>query len=87
MPVPELVLVATGRWLRFAARPSGPAHIFRRVGGAAGPWYRVAVQAQCSFVDEYALAPSTRVEYYVHVPVPITDGALRDRRHLLEVTT
>lgn len=81
------MLVVTGRRLTLSARLGERAHIFRRVGGAAGPWHRVAVHALCPFVDEDALAPGTRVEYYVHVPAPITDGALRDRSHLLEVTT
>ena len=87
MPVPELALVAAGRRLTFSARPGERAHIFRRVGGAAGPWRRVAVHARCPFVDEDVLAPSTCVEYYVHVPAEAADGSARDRSLLLSITT
>ncbi len=87
MPAPELALVATGRRLTFAARPGERAHIFRRVGGAAGPWHRVAVHARCPFVDEDVLAPGTVVEYYVHVPAEATDGTPQDRSLLLSTTT
>jgi hypothetical protein len=87
MPVPELALVATGRRLTFAAQPGERAHVFRRVGGAAGPWQRVAVHARCPFLDEDVLAPGTFVEYYVHVQVDAADGAARDRSHLLSTIT
>lgn len=87
MPVPGLTLVATGRRLRFSARPGERAHIFRRVGGAAGPWHRVAVHARCPFVDEDVLAAGTFVEYYVHVPAEAADGAGQDRSLLLSTMT
>lgn len=87
MPVPELVLVATGRRLTFAAQPGERAHILRRVGGVAGPWHRVAVNARCPFVDEDVLAPGTFVEYYVHVQAEAVDGAARDHSLRLSTTT
>ncbi|SFQ83460.1 hypothetical protein [Hymenobacter arizonensis] len=87
MPVPELARVATGRRLTFAAQPGERAHVFRRVGGAAGPWHRVAVNARCPFLDEDVLAPGTFVEYYVHVPAEAADGTARDRSLLLSTTT
>lgn len=86
MSVPELTVVATGRRLTFAARPGDRAHIFRRVGGATGPWQRVAVHAHSPFVDEGVLAPGTRVEYYVHVLGEAADGGAADRSHLLSTT-
>lgn len=87
MPVPELTLVATGRRLAFANQPNERAHIFRRVGGAAAPWQRVAVNARSPLVDEDVLAPGTVVEYYVHVHAETAEGAPGDRSHLLRTTT
>ena len=87
MPVPDLTLVATGRQLIFTDRLGERAHVFRRVGGAAGPWHRVAVHARCPFVDEDVLAPGTFVEYYVHVQAEAADGPTQDRSLLLSLTT
>lgn len=86
MPIPELAPVATGRRLTFAAQPGERAHVFRRVGGAAGPWHRVAVHARCPFVDEDVFAPGTFVEYYVHVQGGTADDSASDRSHLLSTT-
>jgi hypothetical protein len=85
MPVPELVLVATGRRLTFAAHPGERAHVFRRVGGATGPWHRVAVHARCPFLDEDVLAPGTAVEYYVHVQA--AEGNPQNRSYRLDIIT
>jgi hypothetical protein len=87
MPVPELRRVAAGRRLAFADQPGERAHIFRRVGGAAGPWHRLAVNAGSPFVDADVLAPGTFVEYYLHVPVEAADGSGQDRSHRLSTTT
>ena len=87
MPVPEILLVATGRRLTFTNEPGVRAHIFRRVGGAEGPWHKVAVYASSPFVDEDVLAPGTWVEYYVHVQAEAADGSVRNRSHLLSART
>jgi hypothetical protein len=41
------------------------AHVFRRVGGEAAPWQRVAVNARSPYLDTDAFAPGTLLEYYV----------------------
>jgi hypothetical protein len=87
MPVPEPTSVATGQRLTFSVHPGERAHIFRRVGRAAGPWHRVAVYARCPFVDKDVRAPGTAVEYYAHVPGETAQAAPRDRSHLLRTVT
>ena len=86
MAVPELTPVATGRRIAFARHPGERAHLFRRVGGPAGPWHRVAVNARCPFVDEDVLAPGTFVEYYVHVQADAADSSSQNRSYLLDTT-
>jgi hypothetical protein len=85
--LPELAVVPAGRRLVFARHPTERAHIFRRVGGPAGPWHRVAVHARCPYLDEDVLAPGTFVEYYVHVQADTPTDALQDRSHLVSTTT
>ncbi|GAC1598278.1 MAG: hypothetical protein NVS3B25_24030 [Hymenobacter sp.] len=82
-----LALVAAGRQLAFAHHPTERAHIFRRVGGPAGPWQRVAIHARSPYLDEDVLAPGTFVEYYVHVPADSNEGTRQDRSHLVSTTT
>lgn len=85
MLLPQLTLVATGRQLAFADHER--CHIFRRVGGTAAPWQRVAVNARAPFTDEDVLAPGTIVEYYLHVQTEAADGTPQNRSHLLSIMT
>ena len=82
---PVLAVVPAGRRLAFAHHPAGRAHIFRRVGGPAGPWHRVAVHARSPYLDEDVLAPGTFVEYYLYVQDDA--DSLQDRSHLMSTTT
>ncbi len=84
---PELAVVPAGRRLAIAHCSSERAHIFRRVGGPAGPWHRVAVYARFPYLDEEVLAPDTFVEYDVHVQADADAGTLQVRSHLLSATT
>ena len=61
----DLTLTPTGRHLAFSKELLEVAHVFRRVGGAAAPWQRVAVNARSPFLDGDAFAPGTLLEYYV----------------------
>jgi hypothetical protein len=61
----DLTLTPTGRNLAFAKEMLEVAHVFRRVGGEAGPWQRVAVNARSPYLDTDAFAPGTLLEYYV----------------------
>ncbi|OGX81446.1 hypothetical protein BEN47_05725 [Hymenobacter lapidarius] len=82
-----LDVIPAGRQLAFARHPAERAHIFRRVGGRAGPWHRVAVYARSPYLDEDVLAPGTFVEYYVHVQADADAGTLQVCSHLLSATT
>lgn len=55
----------TGRHLAFSKELLEVAHVFRRVGGEASAWQRVAVNARPPFVDNDTFAPGTLLEYYV----------------------
>lgn len=61
----DLTLIPTGRHLAFSKEMLEVAHIFRRVGGDASPWQRLAVNARSPYVDTDAFAPGTVLEYYV----------------------
>ena len=61
----DLSLTPTGRHLAFSKEMLEVAHVFRRVGGEAAPWQRVAVNARSPFSDDEVFAPGTLLEYYV----------------------
>ncbi|RSK45454.1 hypothetical protein [Hymenobacter rigui] len=61
----ELTLTPEGRHLAFSKDLLEVAHIFRRVGGEASPWQRVAVNARSPYLDADVFAPGTHLEYYV----------------------
>jgi hypothetical protein len=61
----DLTLTPAGRHLAFSKELLEVAHVFRRVGGEAAPWQRVAVNARSPFIDADAFAPGTLLEYYV----------------------
>lgn len=88
MPVysPELAVGPAGRRLAFTAHPAERAHIFRRVGGPAGFWQRVAVHASSPYLDEDALAPGSLVEYYLLVQANTEANASQERSHLVSAT-
>ncbi|MDO7848593.1 hypothetical protein Q5H92_19665 [Hymenobacter sp. M29] len=61
----DLTLEPTGRHLAFSKELLDVAHVFRRVGGEASPWQRMAVNARSPFLDTDTFAPGTLLEYYV----------------------
>ena len=61
----ELTLTPEGRHLAFSKEMLEVAHIFRRVGGEAGPWQRVAINTRSPYLDTDVFAPGTSLEYYV----------------------
>lgn len=61
----DLTLVSDGRYLAFSKDLLVVAHIFRRVGGEAGPWQRVAINTRSPYLDADVFAPGTVLEYYV----------------------
>ncbi|MBC6992111.1 MULTISPECIES: hypothetical protein [unclassified Hymenobacter] len=61
----DLTLEPTGRHIDFSKEMLEVAHVFRRVGGEAAPWQRVAVNARSPFLDTDTFAPGTLLEYYV----------------------
>ena len=61
----DLTLTPTGRHLAFSKDLLEVAHVFRRVGGEAAPWQRVAVNTRSPYLDTDTFAPGTLLEYYV----------------------
>ncbi|HEX8348823.1 MAG TPA: hypothetical protein VF598_02600 [Hymenobacter sp.] len=61
----ELTLLPNGRHLAFSKELLEMAHVFRRAGGEASPWTRLAVNARSPYLDTDTFAPGTRLEYYV----------------------
>jgi hypothetical protein len=61
----DLTLTPTGRHLTFSKELLEVAHVFRRVGGEAAPWQRVAVNTRSPYLDTDSFAPGTLLEYYV----------------------
>jgi hypothetical protein len=60
----ELLLVPTGRQLKFAKELLEVIDICRRVGGEAAPWEIVAHNAPSPFVDTREFPAGTLIEYY-----------------------
>ena len=61
----DLTLELTGRHVAFSKEMLEVAHVFRRVGGEASAWQRVAVNARSPYLDTDTFAPGTLLEYYV----------------------
>ena len=61
----RLTSLPTGRQSVFTETSQPVAHVFRRVGGAAGPWQCLAVNARSPYLDTDVFAPGTALEYYV----------------------
>lgn len=61
----DLTLEPTGRRIAFSKEMLEVAHLFRRVGGEASPWTRLAVNTRSPYLDTDAFAPGTQLEYYV----------------------
>lgn len=80
----ELTLTPEGRHLAFSKELLEVAHVFRRVGGDAGPWTRLAVNARSPYLDTDAFAPSTRLEYYVQHEIQAGDED--GRSHIVSTT-
>jgi hypothetical protein len=76
----DLTLTAEGRHLAFSKELLEVAHIFRQVGGEAGPWQRVAVNTRSPYLDTDVFAPRTKLEYYVQ------QGTEEGRSHLVSTT-
>lgn len=80
----ELTLVPAGRQLTFSKAPLEVAHVFRRVGGEAGRWLRVALHYRSPYLDTQVFAPGTLLEYYVQHETQ--QGAPEARSHLVSTT-
>ena len=80
----DLTLMPEGRHLSFSKELLEVAHIFRRVGGEAGPWQRVAVNTRSPYLDTDVFAPGTQLEYYVQHETQ--QGAEEGRSHLVSTT-
>ncbi len=74
-----LSLVPAGRHLAFSKERSEVAHLFRRVGGAAGTWTRLAANARSPYLDAEVFAADTPVEYYVQLATRFGDEEARSR--------
>lgn len=79
LPPLELSLVPAGRHLAFRKELSDVAHLFRRVGGPAGTWTRLAANTRSPYLDVEALATGTLVEYYVQLATRFGDEEARSR--------
>jgi len=79
-----LTLEPTGRHLAFSKDLLEVAHVFRRVGGEAAPWQRVAVNARSPFLDSDSFAPGTLLEYYVQHETQ--QGEPEARSHVVSTT-
>lgn len=80
----DLTLTPEGRHLAFSKELLEVAHVFRRVGGAAGPWQQVAVNTHSPYLDTDVFAPGTQLEYYVQHETQ--QGAAEARSHLVSTT-
>ncbi|MGI4872313.1 MAG: hypothetical protein ACRYFX_14190 [Janthinobacterium lividum] len=80
----DLSLTPEGRHLAFSKELLEVAHIFRRVGGEAGPWQRVAVNTRSPYLDTDVFAPGTKLEYYVQHETQ--QGAEEAHSHLVSTT-
>jgi hypothetical protein len=80
----DLTLTPTGRHLAFSKELLEVAHIFRRVGGEAAPWQRVAVNTRSPFLDTDVFAPGTLLEYYVQHETQ--QGESEARSHVVGTT-
>lgn len=80
----DLALELAGRHLAFSKELLEVAHVFRRVGGEASAWQRVAVNARSPFIDTNTFAPGTRLEYYVQHETQ--QGEPEARRYLVSIT-
>jgi hypothetical protein len=81
----DIALTPEGRHLTFSKKLLEVAHIFRRVGGEAGPWQRVAVNTRSPYLDADVFAPGTQLEYYVQHETQ--QGAPEERSHIVSTTT
>ena len=81
----DLTLEPTGRHIAYSKEMLEVAHVFRRVGGDAAPWQRVAVNARSPFLDTDAFAPGTLLEYYVQHETQ--QGEPEARSHVVSTTT
>ena len=80
----DLTLEPTGRHIAFSKDLLEVAHVFRRVGGEASSWQRVAVNARSPFLDTDSFAPGTLLEYYVQHETQ--QGEPEARSHVVSTT-
>ena len=74
-----LAVLPTGRHLAFDPGGCAMAHVFRRVGGPAARWTRLAFNARSPYLDADGFAPDTPVEYYVQFTTRYGDEESRSR--------
>lgn len=80
----DLTLVPTGRHIAFSKEMLEVAHLFRRVGGEAAPWQRLAVNTRSPYLDTDTFAPGTVLEYYVQHETQQGDDEARS--HVVSTT-
>ena len=80
----DLILEPTGRLVAFSKEMLEVAHVFRRVGGEASAWQRLAVNARSPFLDADTFAPGTLLEYYVQHETQ--QGEPEARSHVVSTT-
>ena len=80
----HLTLEPAGRRIAFSKEMLEVAHLFRRVGGDAAPWQRLAVNTRSPYLDTDAFAPGTQLEYYVQHETQHGDAEARS--HVVSTT-
>ena len=80
----DLTLLPAGRHIAFSKDLLEVAHVFRRVGGEAGRWLRVALHYRSPYLDTQVFAPGTLLEYYVQHETQ--QGAPEARSHVVSTT-
>ena len=80
----DLTLTPAGRHLAFSKELLEVAHIFRRVGGEAAPWTRLAVNTRSPYLDADVFAPGTQLDYYIQHETQ--RGGKEARSHIVSTT-
>ena len=80
----DMTLVPAESHLAFSKDLLEVAHVFRRVGGEASSWQRVATNTRSPFLDADVFAPGTLLEYYVQHETQ--QGEPEARSHVVSTT-
>ena len=80
----DLTMEPAGRRITFSKEMLEVAHLFRRVGGEASAWQRLAVNNRSPYLDTDAFSPGTLLEYYVQHETQ--QGEEEARSHVVSTT-